>query len=62
MTFPVLRDPGGRRAASRFRVTGYPSTFLVDGTGVIRQVFLGPVRWDTPAAVAHFGGLLAPPR
>ena len=62
VTFPVLRDPGGRQAGSRFHVTGYPSTFLVDGAGVIRQVFLGPVRWDTPPAVAHFSGLLAPPR
>jgi len=62
VTFPVLRDPGGRRAGARFGVTGYPATFLVDGAGVIRQVFLGPVRWDTPAAVSHIGGLLAPPR
>ena len=62
VTFPVLRDPGARIAGSRYRVTGYPSTFVVDGAGVIREVFLGPVQWDTPAAVDHFRGLLAPAR
>jgi peroxiredoxin len=62
VTFPVLRDPGGRLAAARYRVTGYPSTFVVDGAGVIREVFQGPVQWDTPAAVDHFRRLLAAPR
>jgi peroxiredoxin len=62
VTFPVLRDPGGRVAGSRYRATGYPSTFVIDGAGVIREVFLGPVQWDTPAALDHFRGLLAPAR
>jgi hypothetical protein len=29
VTFPVLRDPGGRIAAS-YRTTGYPETFEID--------------------------------
>ena len=62
VTFPVLRDPGGRVGASRYQATGYPSTFVIDGAGVIREVFVGPVQWDTPAAVDHFRGLLAPAR
>ena len=62
VTFPVLRDPGGRVAGSRYRVTGYPSTFVIDGAGVIREVFLGPVQWDTPAALDHLRALLTPAR
>ena len=62
VSFPVLRDPGGRLARSRYRATGYPATFVIDGAGVIREVFLGPVEWDTPGAVDHFRGLLAPAR
>jgi cytochrome c biogenesis protein CcmG, thiol:disulfide interchange protein DsbE len=62
VTFPVLRDPGGRVASARYRATGYPQTFVIDGAGVIREVFVGPVQWDTPAALDHFRGLLAPAR
>jgi len=58
VSFPVLRDPGGRVAASRYRTTGYPETFVIDGAGVIREVFVGPAEWDTPAALDHFRGLL----
>ena len=53
-----VEDLGG----SRYRATGYPATFVIDGAGVIREVFLGPVQWDTPGAVDHFRGLLAPAR
>src|SRR5262249_44696802 len=28
VTFPVLRDPGGRGAAASYHTTGYPETFL----------------------------------
>jgi thiol-disulfide isomerase/thioredoxin len=59
VSFPVLRDPGGRVGASRYRTTGYPETFLIDGAGVIREIFVGPVQWDTPAALDHFRGLVA---
>ena len=62
VTFPVLRDPGGRLAAARYHATGYPATFVIDGAGIVREVFLGPVQWDTPAAVDHFRGLLAAAR
>jgi cytochrome c biogenesis protein CcmG, thiol:disulfide interchange protein DsbE len=60
VSFTVLRDPGGRVAASRYRATGYPETFVIDGAGVIREVFVGPAQWDTPAALDHFRGLLGP--
>jgi thiol-disulfide isomerase/thioredoxin len=57
--FPVLRDPGGRGAARVFGVEGYPTTFVIDAAGVVRERYLGPARWDEPEALDHFRGLLS---
>jgi thiol-disulfide isomerase/thioredoxin len=57
--FPVLRDPGGRVAARAFGVEGYPTTFVLDARGVVRERYLGPARWDDPEALDHFRGLLS---
>jgi peroxiredoxin len=59
ITFPVLRDPGGRTAAREYRTTGYPESFVVDGRGVLLEHHVGPAEWDTPAALDHFRELLA---
>lgn len=58
LTLPVLRDPGGRVAASSYHTTGYPETFTLDGTGVILEHVVGPAEWDAPEALAHFRALL----
>lgn len=60
VTFPILRDPGGRGPAAAWRTTGYPETFVLDGSGRIVRKIVGPARWDTPEAVAWFRGLLKP--
>jgi peroxiredoxin len=60
VTFPILRDPGGRKAAAAWRTTGWPETFVIDGTGRIVRKIVGPARWDTPEAIAWFRGLLKP--
>jgi len=60
VTFPVLRDPGGRGPTAAWRTTGYPETFVLDGTGRIVSKIVGPSRWDTPEAIAWFRGLLTP--
>jgi peroxiredoxin len=60
VTFPILRDPGGRKAAAAWRTTGWPETFVIDGTGRIVRKVIGPARWDTPEAIAWFRGLLRP--
>jgi thiol-disulfide isomerase/thioredoxin len=57
--FAVLRDPGGRVAARAFGVEGYPTTFVLDAGGVVRERYLGPARWDDPEALDHFRGLLS---
>jgi len=54
VTFPILRDPGGTVASTSYRTTGYPETFLVSPAGRLEESFVGPARWDTPEAVAHF--------
>jgi peroxiredoxin len=60
VTFPILRDPGGRKAAAAWRTTGWPETFVIDGEGRIVRKIVGPARWDTPEALAWFRGLLKP--
>jgi len=57
VSFPILRDPGGRAAAA-YRTTGYPETFLVGPEGTVRKIFVGPAEWDTPEALAYFRALL----
>lgn len=60
VTFPILRDPGGRKAAAAWRTTGWPETYVIDGKGRIVRKIVGPARWDTPEAIAWFRGLLKP--
>jgi len=60
VTFPILRDPGGRGPTAAWRTTGWPETFVVDRTGRIVRKIVGPARWDTPEAIDWFRGLLKP--
>jgi len=58
LELPVLRDRDGHAAAA-WGVDSFPATFVVDVEGVVRESYLGPARWDEPAALAHFRGLVA---
>jgi peroxiredoxin len=58
LTLRVLHDPGGRTAASAYRITGYPETFVIDRDGHILQHVVGPAEWDSPVWLARFRGLL----
>ena len=60
LTFPILRDPGGRTTARAYRVSAYPQTVVIDAGGLVKEHWLGPAQWDTPEALDHFRGLLAP--
>lgn len=40
-TMPILMDPGGYTAYA-YGVSGIPSTFFIDGKGIIRAVKYGP--------------------
>ena len=60
ITFPILRDPGGRVAAGLYHTTGWPETFVVDAGGRVKEQFVGPAEWDTPEALEHFRRLVSP--
>jgi peroxiredoxin len=57
LTFPVLPDPD-LQVAGRYRVTGYPETFVIDRNGTIVAHEIGPRHWDAPESVAAFRGLM----
>ena len=57
LTFPVLPDPE-LQVAGRYRVTGYPETFVIDRNGVVVAHEIGPRQWDAPDSLAAFKGLL----
>jgi peroxiredoxin len=57
LTFPVLPDPD-LQVADRYRVTGYPETFVIDRNGTIVAHEIGPRHWDAPASVAAFRRLI----
>ncbi len=59
LTFPILRDPGGK-AAGAFRTTGYPETFELDAQGVVREHYVGPADWDAPEMIEHFRKRIVP--
>jgi peroxiredoxin len=57
LTFPVLRDPE-QQVASRYRVTGYPETFVVDRNGIVVSHTIGPAHWSRPESLTAFRRLL----
>ena len=57
LSFPVLPDPD-LQVAGRYRVTGYPETFVIDRNGTIVAHEIGPQHWDAPASVAAFRKLM----
>ncbi len=57
LTFPVLPDPD-LEIARRYRVTGYPETFVIDRNGRIVAHAIGPREWDGPASLEAFRTLL----
>lgn len=58
LTFPVLLDPD-LQVADRYRVTGYPETFVIARDGTIRKKWIGPADWSSPANLALIRDLLA---
>ncbi|MEO6026228.1 MAG: TlpA disulfide reductase family protein [Candidatus Binatia bacterium] len=57
LTFPVLLDPD-LQVADRYRVTGYPETFVIDRNGTVVAHEIGPRHWDAPGSVAAFQKLI----
>ena len=49
-TFPVLLDPANR-IAKAYGLTGVPETFIIDANGILREKYIGPRPWDSPAVM-----------
>jgi cytochrome c biogenesis protein CcmG/thiol:disulfide interchange protein DsbE len=60
LTFPVLIDPE-HQVGDRFRVWGYPESFLIDREGRVAERIIGPRDWVAPDQVAAVERLLETP-
>ena len=58
LTLEVLRDPKGSVAARGLHVEAYPTTFVIDAAGRLRERYLGIADWDLPESLDHFRALL----
>ena len=56
--FTQLRDSDGQ-AARDWEVSVYPTSFLLDGEGVIRYVTHGARKWDAPEIVRTIEAMVA---
>jgi thiol-disulfide isomerase/thioredoxin len=58
LDFPVLLDADGA-AFKAWGGKGLPTSVLVDGSGAVRYLGLGPLEWDGAEAVTAIEGLLS---
>lgn len=59
LAFPILLDPGAMHAKQDFRVAEFPTTFLVDRSRRIRDVWVGERDWDAPEVRQVAAAMLA---
>lgn len=50
--FLTVRD-ADKESYDLYGATGYPETFIIDGSGTIRRKFVGPVNWTSPEIVEY---------
>ena len=43
----TVRDPD-QKSPALYGTHGWPETYIIDRTGVLRRKFIGPVDWNTP--------------
>ena len=55
--FPVLMDPDGT-AVRQWRVYAFPTSFVIDRSGVVRYSLFCALEWDAPEVVARIEELL----
>lgn len=58
LSFPIFHDRD-QTMARNYQISGFPTTFLLDRQGVIRQGFIGPRNWDDKHFLAMVNELLA---
>ena len=52
----TVRDES-RKASTLYGTFGWPETFVIDRSGVIRRKFIGPVDWTSPEITDYLGKL-----
>lgn len=57
LNFHVLID-FKKVAWRRYKLTGWPETFLLDRDGIIIERYIGPKEWDAPKFIEKFNKLL----
>ena len=55
--FPVLRDPGGKKAGN-YGTTKFPETYVVGRDGIVRYKVIGPMDWSLRSNVEIVRSLL----
>jgi cytochrome c biogenesis protein CcmG/thiol:disulfide interchange protein DsbE len=57
LSFDVLHD-STQTVAQRYLASGYPETFIIDRSGMIRRKWIGPYDWDSVESRALISELL----
>ena len=52
----TVRDEA-KKASSLYGTFGWPETYVIDRTGVIRRKFIGPVDWTSPEIIDYLSKL-----
>lgn len=60
LSIPVLVDTNSV-AARLYGLTGVPETYIIDPQGVLREKFIGPLDWNSPAALNMLAKYLPQP-
>lgn len=57
LTFEILHDPT-HEIEKAYQVTGYPESFVIDRSGIIRRKWISAADWNAPSSRALFDELL----
>ena len=60
LNFQALIDTK-KTVYKRYKLTGWPETFLIDRNGIIVEKFIGPNRWDSPLFIQKISNLINKP-
>jgi cytochrome c biogenesis protein CcmG/thiol:disulfide interchange protein DsbE len=60
LSFPALLDPEGQ-IARPYGVTGVPESFIINKSGIIEKIVIGPIDWTEPAVVRFIRTLIQKP-
>jgi thiol-disulfide isomerase/thioredoxin len=54
--FVTVRD-AAQKSNSLYGTFGYPESYIIDATGVVRRKIIGPVDWTSPAMIEYLSSL-----